>query len=73
MNKNYLILGAIGLGFLFLLKPKFKPVFAETIPNIDESIPNIHEPIQLQTQPTSTKTTTDFTTYGARTLMTILD
>ena len=42
MNKNYLILGAIGLGFLFLLKPKFKPVFAETIPNIDQPIPNIH-------------------------------
>jgi hypothetical protein len=68
MNKNYLILGAIGLGFLFLLKPKFNPVFAETIPT-----PNIHEPIPLQTQPISTDTTTDFTTYGARTLMTILD
>jgi hypothetical protein len=66
MNKNYLILGAIGLGFLFLLKPKFNPVFAETIPNI-------HEPISLQTQPTSTKTTTDFTTYGSNTLITILD
>ena len=67
MNKNYLVLGAIGLGFLFLLKPKVKPVFAQT------TIPNVHEPIPLQIQPISTNYTTDMSTFGASTLITVLD
>ena len=67
MNKNYLVLGAIGLGFLFLLKPKFKTVFAET------SIPNIHEPIPLQTQILSTNISNDMPTFADNSVITVLD
>ena len=67
MSKNYLVLGAIGLGLLFVLSSKPKPVFAET------TIPNVHESIPLQIQPISTNYTTDMSTFGASTLITILD
>ena len=67
MSKNYLVLGAIGLGLLFVLSSKPKSVFAQT------TIPNVHEPIPLQIQPISTNYTTDMSTFGASTLLTILE
>jgi hypothetical protein len=59
MNKNHLILGAIALGFLFLLKPKINLVHAEPITNY--------------VQPTSSNNTTNYQTFGASTLITVLD
>ena len=81
MNKNNsLLLGAIAIGFLFILSSKTKSVFAQTsIPNINEPIPsqtiipNINEPIPLKTQIISTNTTTDMSTSGASTIITVLD
>ncbi|MEO2056324.1 MAG: hypothetical protein ABGW66_02455 [Flavobacteriaceae bacterium] len=61
MNKNHLILGAIALGFLFLLKPKINLVHAE------------HMPIENYIQPTSSNNTTNYQTFGASTLITVLD
>ena len=66
-KSNGIVLGVIGLGLLFVLSSKPKPVFAET------TIPNVHEPIPLQIQPISTNYTTDMSTFGASTLITILD
>ena len=66
MNKEYVIAGAIALGFIFLFKPKIKPVFAE------ES-QNVHQPIPTFVESTSTNNTTSYSTFGAQNLMTVLD
>jgi hypothetical protein len=58
MNKNYLILGAIALGFLFIMKNKAQAV---------------HQPISTFIEPTSSNNTTNYSTFGAQNLLTILD
>jgi hypothetical protein len=67
-----LILGAIALGFLFLLKPKVKLVHAEHIPE-HVTIPVVTTQVANYVQPISSNNTTNYQTFGASTLLTVLD
>jgi hypothetical protein len=62
-----IVLGAIALGFLFLLKPKINLVHAEHIPE------HVTTQIENYVQPTSSNNTTNYQTFGASTLITVLD
>ena len=69
-----IVLGAIALGFLFLLKPKVNPVFAESAPvgrvyTADE----YDNPFEKYVQQTSSNNATNYKTTGAGTYIAVLD
>lgn len=67
-----IVLGAIALGFIFLLKPKVNPVFAEETTTESET-QNYTTKIPNYQQVTSTNNTTSYKTTGAGTYIAVLD